>query len=311
MLRSFGVSWTANAFYAQGPPFAALTTTFTVPLFLGYPAYQTSLPTDTFSNWYCVRVTARDRSHWVSSAVYIKTIYAVDPPLTTVTPPPDLQEIHEDPSVYQSGGRMLFWQWCAPSPDVSLYLTYLRIGEDGPVSVDTTMLSGHAYHLSGYTYNYLPLTDYALWMVAANAYGLSPVSDTLRITTREPALPFNQQAHVIYPSGCVKISYSLERLCDSVLIQRRDPATAWTTIATISGNSGTGGATDAAPAPGHDYYYRVGAEFSNGIWWSTDSLHVERRLSGTSPNLQEIRDAPCPFSRRRGPASAGRLRLGR
>ncbi|MCB1060672.1 MAG: hypothetical protein KDB65_10595 [Calditrichaeota bacterium] len=213
-----------------------------------------------------VSLTSDDSTNYISPTVSFKIKSRVNYDFETIPETPAMDSVYE-----HSSQQRLYIEWCPRSPNVDSFRVAIR--DDATGDVVRFAWTGLQ---NGLTYiDYVPLTDYSVWVTAENEYGSSAASDMKHITTQAPVLPDNFEAS-IRPGAEVRLSWSNHAYPDSVLVSRRDTLNDWTAIKSLgcSGTSCPSSWSDTTGTTSTVYYYRLGIQYSNGIWWSSDSIGV-------------------------------------
>ncbi len=158
--------------------------------------------------------------------------------------------------------------WCPRSPNVDSFHVAIRRDVTGVIT--RLRYSGEGNYGENIT-DYLPLNAYSVWITASNDYGESAASDTMHVTTREPNPPDNFSA-TIYSDESVRLSWSNRANPDTLQISRRDTLSDWATIRTLECDNGYCPSyfIDSTATSNTVYYYRLGMQFENGLWWAPD-----------------------------------------
>lgn len=212
-----------------------------------------------------VSVTTEDSTNYISPTIPFKIVKKINYDMDVPPLAPVADTLTE--STYQ---QQMYIEWCAQSPNADSFHVSVRAGASGQIARFTVPGSQNELH----TNRYAPLTTHSVWITAVNPYGESAASDTMYLTTSEPYPPEDLRA-MIYADSRVTISWSNRSYPDSIAISRRDTLSDWSTIETL-------GCTSYCPSNFDDttivaqtvYYYRIGCQFTNGIWWSQDSIGV-------------------------------------
>lgn len=214
-----------------------------------------------------VSLTTSDSTNYISQTVPFRIESRVHYDMATVPVAPVADTLIENS--YQQ--RMLI-EWCRQSPNSDSFHVAIRRDQTGHVA--RVNMSTEYYGQMEYT-DYLPVSDYSVWISASNEYGESAASDTMRLTTHEP-LPPGDLAATTYANHDIILSWWNRSLPDSILIGRRDTLNGWATIDALECQAPycTGNYTDTTTVQGTIYYYRLGGSFENGVWWYADSVGV-------------------------------------
>jgi hypothetical protein len=245
-----------------------MTDTFDIAIYNMTNAYGTNLPTDSNNVTFFVQGLAADSSNWISETVSVwispRTALQMQPP----TLPPVIDTIYQN-----TYGSDIQLRWCNQSPLVS-YALVSRLADGQTVPIVDSIPDGYAYFGTNLMY---PSTHYTFQVIVGNALGRSPVSNTYDLLTRPLLPPTNLRVFSATP-GEANLQWSNPfRLCDSILVARRDETVSWSTLASLPVSMNTypqSYYTDTAAVSQHVYFYRVGAAVRNDILWGVDSVGV-------------------------------------
>ncbi|MBL0062938.1 MAG: hypothetical protein IPP40_15985 [bacterium] len=238
---------------------------FSIRLYRFSPSNSVIIPPDqNFAFW--VSLTTDDSMNYISPTVSFRLVSKVNYDMESAPEVPVVDTLFETDYT-----QRMTTKWCPQSPNIDSFYVSYRETMTGQVRRFAYQSSTRE---SNYT-RYLPTTAYSVWVTAANGYGESAASDTLNLTTTEPILPEHLGA-TIYSDGSVDIQWNCPCYPDSMLVARKDTLSDWSTIQSLYCNSGycPSHYEDSTAASNTVYYYRVGVQFRNGIWWTPDSVAV-------------------------------------
>ncbi|HEY3296121.1 MAG TPA: hypothetical protein VGL38_11850 [bacterium] len=176
-------------------------------------------------------------------------------------------------TLFESPYGSLYVQWCAMSPRIDDFIVCRRAAGAAQIEADTFPNQNWQYSVQ----DYLPLANYSVWIKASNEYGVSPASDTLRLTTLPPVVPAELGAWV-HAGGIVELQWqNRSRGFDSVLVARRDTLSAFSTLCSLPRGEEYNPPTyytDSTAVAHMVYFYKVGVVYPTGTWWTTDSVGV-------------------------------------
>ncbi len=254
-----------GSFYPTNNVIQPATGSFSLPFFTrqGPPNYSNEYP---LNGAFCVGIITGDESFLLSRTIPYTIVFTYDS-IAVTAPAPPLGEVKES----SGSSDYLIVRWCQRLPGANLDTIFLRTANNTASFSPAMPGDGSEVQFM----DYLPDADYQIWLVATNAQGTSPASDTLLLHTRTPALPTALHASLNSPSA-VTLDWINHRWCDSLLVARRTTTGLWNTIDTIAGNHPyeIGSYDDATVTAQTSYYYRLGLAFPTGEWWCTDSLFI-------------------------------------
>ncbi|MBK6765603.1 MAG: fibronectin type III domain-containing protein [bacterium] len=239
---------------------------FVVRIFNYSTQFQYNVPGDMDCAFW-VNLTTADSANYISPTVPFRVVSRVHYDLETIPATPVADTLFE--STYQ---QRLTISWCRESPDIDSF--HVDIRRDATAEIRRLSFSGSEYYGTNFT-DYLPVTDYSVWVSALNEYGESAPSDTMQVTTNEPVPPEEFRAST-YSDSRVELWWYNRSHPDSLLIARRDTLGDWTTIGTLVCEGGYCPTAYSVTTAVRNaiYYYRLGMRFENGLWWAPDSVGV-------------------------------------
>lgn len=214
-----------------------------------------------------VSLTTVDSTNYISPTVPFRLVPRINYDMATIPVAP-----LADTLIESSNQQRLTIEWCPQSPNVDSFQVAIRRDVTG--EIERLRFPNNGYFDAFYT-RYLPVTAYSVWITASNEYGASAASDTMRVTTREPFPPHNLGA-TVYSDQSITLTWSNRAYSDSLQIARRDTVSAWETIQTLGCETGYCPSyySDTTAISNTVYYYRIGMQFENGLWWAPDSVGV-------------------------------------
>lgn len=174
--------------------------------------------------------------------------------------------------------------WEDRSGNETGFNVYRRVGDTWSITTSVGVNTNRAT-----IGNLQPLTAYRFRVTAYNSNGESNPSNEVEEQTSGPTLPNppTNVAAVPLTAYLVRVTWVDRGNQDSFLIQRREPATAWTQVGSTPDNVQV--FADSNTAPLTRYFYRVGAFTAAGTAWSVDSADVTTPTPGAPLPPESLR----------------------
>jgi hypothetical protein len=249
-------------FWNYGDTVSVRQNTFSLPFYRIWDGWTSDVRDNTMKWAVFVRVKSIDGSYWSSPVVFVNIAFRGAP---CPEAPPEAP--FADTVLINQSSQPVF-SWCDRSACTDSFRVSCR-SEAEPVVQTTTLYE--SYYRQWYGYHYLPRTRYWFWVQSKNQYGISVPSDTLTALTGEPDLPYDLRTNGV-DSSVVYLHWQNATTFDSLLVARRDITHDWEIIQTLQMYSSY--LSDETVTAGTTYYYKLGAWYPNGTWWSMDSLKV-------------------------------------
>jgi hypothetical protein len=243
-----------------------LADTFNIPLQYNWIRTSWYLPTDSTNLIFFVQGMAADSTNWITETVSVWISPRTSAAQHAAPDAPTIDTLMED---NDEAGLSLRWCHLSPFVDYTL-VSRIADGESQP-TIDSV-----SYVSTSYSFNeYYPSTRYTFRLYDGNSFGRSPVSESITITTHDMIPPSNLHGSSS-STGIVSLQWNNHfRLCDSLLVARRDTIGSWSTIKSIPvtlHDYPSSGCLDSTATRRNVYYYRVGVSLRSQTWWSADSL---------------------------------------